>query len=127
MNAMLKRFMLFGSSLSMGVSTGLRWRKAPQVDNQASGKTPEEDRELPPASQPTTVATLRGTVIRSGERFALRVADGALYPLDSTGRAWPFEGEDVQVTGNLEGATQMIHIVAIESVDDAQTGSLMTA
>src|ERR1035438_6357049 len=102
MNAMLKRCMLFGFSLSTGVSTGLGWRKAPGVENQASGKSPQEDQEPAPASQPTTVAILRGTVVRSGERFALRAADGALYPFDATGRAWPFEGEDVQVTGNLE-------------------------
>jgi len=72
--------------------------------------------ERQPIQQPTKVARFNGTVIRSGERFALRDADGCLYPFDSAGRAWQFEGEDVTVTGNLDTKTHMLHILAIESL-----------
>jgi hypothetical protein len=72
--------------------------------------------EVRPSPEPIRVARLSGTVIRSGERFALRDVDGCLYPLDSAGRAWQFEGEDVTVTGNLDTTTQMLHILAIESM-----------
>jgi Protein of unknown function (DUF5818) len=55
-----------------------------------------------------------GTVVRSGPRFALRESAGVLYPLDSAGRAWPYEGEDVRVTGKLDLDTQLLYVDAIE-------------
>jgi Protein of unknown function (DUF5818) len=58
--------------------------------------------------------TFSGTVVRSGPRFALRETAGILYPLDSTGRAWPYEGEDVRVTGKLDLDTRLLYVDAIE-------------
>jgi Protein of unknown function (DUF5818) len=80
---------------------------------------------LPPGDQPARVSlhrpalvaptvTFSGTVVRSGPRFALRETAGILYPLDSAGRAWPYEGEDVRVTGKLDLDTQLIYVDAIE-------------
>jgi hypothetical protein len=58
--------------------------------------------------------TFSGTVVRTGPCFALRETAGILYPLDSTGRAWPFEGEDVRVTGKLDLDTRLLYVDAIE-------------
>jgi hypothetical protein len=58
--------------------------------------------------------TFSGTVVRNGPRFALRETAGILYPLDSTGRAWPYEGEDVRVTGKLDLDTQLLYVDDIE-------------
>lgn len=71
-----------------------------------------------PEQKPATVTTLTlsGTVIRNGSRFALRETEGVLYTLDSTGRAWPFEGEDVRVTGQLDSSTSLLHVEDIRSV-----------
>ncbi len=66
-----------------------------------------------PAFAAPTV-TFSGTVVRSGPRFALRETAGILYPLDSAGRAWPYEGEDVRVTGKLDLDTQLLYVDAIE-------------
>jgi Protein of unknown function (DUF5818) len=66
-----------------------------------------------PAMAAPTV-TFSGTVVRSGPRFALRETAGALYPLDSAGRAWSFEGEDVRVTGKLDLDTRLLYVDAIE-------------
>jgi hypothetical protein len=41
-----------------------------------------------------------------------------MYALDSVGRAWPFEGEDVTISGYVDQASGLLHICAIEAVDD---------
>jgi len=63
-----------------------------------------------------TTVTFSGTVIRSGGRFALLETGGVLYMLDSTGSAWPFEGEDVRVTGKLDSTTHLLHVDDIEAM-----------
>jgi Protein of unknown function (DUF5818) len=80
---------------------------------------------LPPGDPPARISnhrparaaptvTFSGTVVRSGPRFALRETAGILYPLDSAGRAWPYEGEDVRVTGKLDLDTRLLYVDAIE-------------
>ena len=64
------------------------------------------------AAAPTV--TFSGTVVRNGPQFALRETAGVLYPLDSAGRAWAFEGEDVRVTGKLDLNTRLLYVDAIE-------------
>ena len=113
MNAMIKRAFTRGLSSSVVVLAGLRGRIDSESDAELAGKAASR---TPPVPAPTTPVTLNGTIVRSGQRFALLEVDGMLYPLDSTGRAWPFEGEEVRVTGNLDPATSLIHILGIESV-----------
>lgn len=62
-----------------------------------------------------TTVIFSGTVVRNGERFALREIAGTLYPLDSAGSARSWEGEDVRVTGKLDLGTRLLHVDAIES------------
>ena len=71
-------------------------------------------------AQPSPAPRTRfsGTVVRHGSRFALREGDGDLYALDSTGLAWPFEGEDVLISGYLNPDSGLLHICAIEEADD---------
>jgi hypothetical protein len=73
---------------------------------------PRVSSHRPAIAAPTV--TFSGTVVRSGPRFALRETAGILYPLDSAGRAWPYEGEDVRVTGKLDLDTQLLYVDAIE-------------
>src|SRR5487761_2041685 len=115
MKALNKRTAFPGWSLWMAGLTGFRYRKESDDDrgsaerNQPGSHQPQL---VPPPVQPCTFS---GTVVRSGQRFALLNSDDVLYPLDSTGRAWSFEGEDVRVTGSIDTVTQLIHIIAIES------------
>jgi hypothetical protein len=74
-------------------------------------------------AMPGPTVTFSGTVVRSGPRFALRETAGVLYPLDSAGRAWPFEGEDVRVTGKLDLDTGLLYVDAIEPMDVGILGS----
>ena len=131
MKATNKRWMLLGQSVSAVTMTLLNYLQHFEMKRQAARAMSTGSRTLLrprpqsygikieeklPTLEPVRIARLSGTVIRSGERFALRDTDGCVYPLDSAGRAWQFEGEDVTVTGNLDTDTHMLHILAIESL-----------
>lgn len=83
---------------------------APLSGNQAAPILPAHT--AMPMVAPTV--TFSGTVVRHGPQFALRETAGVLYPLDSAGRAWPYEGEDVRVTGKLDLDTRLLYVDAIE-------------
>ena len=129
MKTLYKRWLIVGLSMSIFLLANLRRKLESQIEKDlagASGKLPPKDDAdsvsstvLPISdgrpSNATTV-TFSGTVIRSGGRFALLETGGILYMLDSTGRAWPFEGEDVRVTGKLDTTTHMLHVDDIEAM-----------
>jgi hypothetical protein len=130
MKEMVKRCLSLGSSLSFvftglrrtSAPTGTKWEApkaadlAPAPAPQAPAKTSKTSSvpELPP------VSNFSGTVVRDGGRFALREFDGTLFALDSTGRAWPFEGDDVSITGYFNPDSRLLHICSIAAVDDVR-------
>ena len=125
MKEMVKRCLSLGSSLSF-VFSGLRRTAAPSDTNWQVRKAAEP---VLPAPQTKTskassvpelppVSNFCGTVVRDGSRFALREFDGTLFALDSTGRAWPFEGEDVSISGYFNPDSRLLHICSIAAVDD---------
>lgn len=142
MKSVFKRFLLLGISLTVVVLVATQsWETAesdpaPGEDDPGSGKksfpraaTPDHaagsGRSSVPIKRDNTIAfrplagttvTFSGTVIRSGSSFALRETAGVLYILDSAGRAWSFEGEDVRVTGKLDTSTRLLHIDDIQSM-----------
>ena len=119
MKDVLKRCLSLGSTLPAIFVGGARRATA------RGGVLPKEPVPLPiPPPFPTLVperpasSSFTGTVVRHGSRFALREFDGDLYALDSTGLAWPFEGEDVLISGYLNPDSGLLHICAIEEMDD---------
>lgn len=117
MKDMMKRCLSLGFTLSVIFAGGVRRTTA-----QASA-LPKNPLPLPPPV-PTlvpdrpTLSNFSGTVVRHGTRFALREIDGDLYALDSTGLAWPFEGEEVLISGYLNPDSGLLHICAIEEVEE---------
>jgi len=131
MKSGIKRTLYVGISAALVALTVRRYNKDTEIE--AEPRKPDgtgmPDRPsvpaLPPGDPPARVlshrpafaaptVTFSGTVVRSGPRFALRETAGILYPLDSAGRAWPYEGEDVRVTGKLDLDTQLLYVDAIE-------------
>lgn len=55
-----------------------------------------------------------GTVIKQGEKYALRDSSGMVYQLDDALRAQPFEGKSVTVIGHLDAQNKTIHVDRIE-------------
>ncbi len=129
MRTLYKRWLIMGLSLSIFALSRLRRTLETQLEGVEEGKVVDSKPVVEPESQPVavlpvaanapvwaTTVTFSGTVIRNGGRFALRETGGVLYTLDSTGRAWPFEGEDVRVTGKLDTSTRLLHVDDIEAM-----------
>ncbi len=126
MKEMVKRCLSLGSSLSF-VFTGLRRTNAPTQTSWEVRKAAEPTPAPAPPTKTSKVSSVPelppvsnfcGTVVRDGGRFALREFDGTLFALDSTGRAWPFEGEDVSISGYFNPDSRLLHICSIAAVDD---------
>jgi Protein of unknown function (DUF5818) len=129
MKDIMKRYFSLGFGFS--TLTGTRRLDAPApTPVQSPIQTPSHSRSrLPVAPDPPPVAAatvsavplvskFTGTVVRDGSRFALREFDGTLFALDSTGQAWPFEGEDVSITGYFSPDSRLLHISVIRALDD---------
>jgi uncharacterized protein YdeI (BOF family) len=81
----------------------------------------QPDQTQPQQPQPdqnqAQTATFTGTVVKNGDQFALRDSSGAVYTLDDSQRAKPFEGKTVRVTGQLDEQAKVIHVESIEGVE----------
>jgi Protein of unknown function (DUF5818) len=128
MKTLYRRWLVVGLSLAIFALNGLKKALEDAIEGDVKSREkvqaiPDSDGKgaavLPmPDTRPISATTviLSGTVIRNGTRFALRETAGVLYTLDSTGRAWPFEGEDVRVTGHFDSATSLLHVEDIEGM-----------
>jgi hypothetical protein len=146
MKSGIKRSLFVGISMALVALTVRRYNRDADIDAGAekhhnpggSHETDNADHSGVPApilgDQPARIlprrpamiaptVTFSGTVVRNGPRFALRETAGVLYPLDSAGRAWAFEGEDVRVTGKLDLDTQLLYVDAIEPAEEVFGGS----
>src|ERR1700692_1300279 len=118
LKTLYRRWLIVGLSMSIFALSGLKRALEAQVEQDQEVKNrPDPLPDSAPSPGPVlarpvsaTPVTFSGTVIRDGSRFALRETAGVLYFLDSTGRAWPFEGEDVRVTGYLDSTTSLLHV-----------------
>jgi hypothetical protein len=124
MMEIVKRCLTLGFSLPI-VFTGMRRNNSSASNDldlvEKAPPPPPAPIQMPaPTKEPTVVTTFSGTVVRDGSRFALRESDGTIFALDSTGRAWPFEGEEVTIEGYFDLESRLLHICAIEAVDDLQ-------
>jgi hypothetical protein len=58
-----------------------------------------------------------GTIIKSGDNFVLSDAANKLsYVLDDPGKASPYEGKKVKVTGTVDVARNTIHVESIQEI-----------
>ena len=61
--------------------------------------------------------TFTGTIIKNGDNFVLSDSASKLsYILDDRGKACPYEGKKVRVTGTIDSATNTIHVEAIQEI-----------
>lgn len=128
MKEMVKRCLSLGSSLSFvfgglrrtGAGTETKWevRKAAEPAAVPATVAPSKPAKASSVPELPPLSTFSGTVVRDGGRFALREFDGTLFALDSTGRAWPFEGDDVSISGYFNADSRLLHICSIAAVDD---------
>ena len=73
-------------------------------------RAPAQEKQGPAAQ------TLSGTVIKLGNKYALKTTDKQIYELDDQDKAREFEGKQVKIVGSLDRTTNMIHITSIELI-----------
>jgi hypothetical protein len=81
-----------------------------------SAQQQQPDNQNPPAAmnQPSDPQTFSGKVAKAGGKFVLRdTASNTMYLLDDEGKAKPFEGQEVKVSGTLDAQTKTIHVSSI--------------
>ena len=117
MMEMVRRYLSLGISLPV-VFSGLRSTAAASQHSISAVIPPSPIPAAVPEVPPTTVFS--GTVVRDGSRFALREPDGTMFALDSAGRAWSFEGEEVEIMGYFHPESRLLHICGIEAIDDVR-------
>ena len=79
-----------------------------------SAEVPVQAQQVQAQQGQGQTATYMGTVLRHGEQFVLRDADGQIYQLDDPRDAQTFEGKSVKVTGKLDTDARLIHVERIE-------------
>lgn len=125
MKSAIKRSLFIGISLALVALTARRLSEETEIqgrlDKPASPQPPKLGVEpsgplpgMPAKPMVAPTVTFSGKLVRNGPQFALRETAGVLYPLDSSGRAWPYEGADVRVTGKLDLDTRLLYVDAIE-------------
>jgi uncharacterized protein YdeI (BOF family) len=121
LGALTLAFALVWGSPFVGTSPAFAQDQAQPQQQPNQSQPPQPDQTQPQQPQPdqnqAQTATFTGTVVKNGDQFALRDSSGAVYTLDDSQRAKPFEGKTVKVTGQLDEQAKVIHVESIEGVE----------
>ncbi|MDE3200855.1 MAG: hypothetical protein KGN79_08030 [Acidobacteriota bacterium] len=75
---------------------------------------PQMPQEQMPRSQAARTSTFTGTIVKSGDTYALQTSSGTVYKLDNSSEARQFAGKEVKVIGQLNTQTRVIHVSSIQ-------------
>jgi hypothetical protein len=68
----------------------------------------------PPVPRPPAAQTFKGTIVKSGSRYILKVSSNSSYQLDDQEMAKRYEGKQVRIEGTLDANGNSVHITSIE-------------
>ncbi len=92
-----------------GAATPMPLIQAPQQPQQ-----PQMPQEQMPESRAAKTSTFTGTIVKSGDTYALQTSAGTVYRLDNSSQAKQFAGKEVKVIGQLNPQTRVIHVSSIQ-------------
>ena len=97
-------------------------QQQPQPDQPQPQPAPDQAQPQPqqpaqPSPDQSKSATFTGTIVRSGNQFALRDSSGQVFKLDAPDRAKPYVGKTVKVTGQLDEQAMVIHVESIQGAE----------
>ena len=82
-----------------------------QTPNQAPSQQPSQTApEAQAQTQQSNGQVFAGTVVKSGDKYVLQMADGTAYDLDHQDEVKKYEGKQVRVKGTLDQDGKTIHI-----------------
>ncbi|HWA96250.1 MAG TPA: DUF5818 domain-containing protein [Terracidiphilus sp.] len=114
---------LFVSCLTVGAAAGaLTLASAAQpisgtaypMHVMQSPQQPQMPQQQMPESQAARTSTFTGTIVKSGDTYALQTSGGTVYRLDDSSQAKQFAGKEVKVIGQLNPQTRVIHVSSIQ-------------
>jgi hypothetical protein len=78
---------------------------------------PDVQRANPPSKQEQPAApTFKGTIIKNGTRYVLKVSSNSTYQVDEQYSPKQYEGKQVKIAGTLDADGKSLRITSIELV-----------
>ncbi len=84
---------------------------------------PPPDQQAPPQSSPsassqvqpqTAKQSIKGIIVKEGEKFVLKAGDTTTYQLDDQSKARQYQDKEVNVIGILDPDSNTLHVETIE-------------
>ena len=111
----LKRDLAIGLSASAVIFVcALAWG-SPFVATSSGAKSAQVQAQ--PQQGQTGSKIFAGTVVKTGEEYALRESSGQVYKLDNSESVKAYEGKPAKVTGKLDEEALLIHVESIEGTE----------
>jgi len=88
----------------------------PAPDDQTPPPHPQSEPPAVPRTPRTPAQSFSGWIVRNGERYGLQATGTKTYELDGQIAVEPYANKKVHIVGNLEAASNTIHIVKIEPI-----------
>lgn len=89
----------------------------PPPDQPISPSAQQTQPPNPAAQEHQPVAqTFKGTIVKDGSKYVLKVSSDSAYQLDDQEKAKPYEGKQVKIGGTLDANGSSLHIISIELV-----------
>jgi len=83
-------------------------RPDPQPDQQSAQSTSSQ------VQPDTPKQSIKGIIVRQGEKFVLKAGDNTTYQLDDQSKARQYQDKQVNVVGVLDADSNTLHIETIE-------------
>ncbi|MFZ0773917.1 MAG: DUF5818 domain-containing protein [Candidatus Sulfotelmatobacter sp.] len=89
----------------------------PPPDRPISQPAQQTQPTNPPAQEQQPVAqTFKGTIVKDGSRYVLKVPSNTAYQLDDQKKAKQYEGRQVKIGGAPDANGSSLHVISIELV-----------
>jgi uncharacterized protein YdeI (BOF family) len=111
----MKHYLSLGLAFGMLALAGIRTSGATLAESGLGLMPAQAQAQEQPKQDQAQPTTFTGTIVKDGDQFLLKDASGQVYKLDDSGRAQPYEGKAVKVTGKLDTDAKLIHVESIEA------------
>ncbi len=116
MRSIKRTFIDFSALVAMVLAFTVAWGKPFVVAGPAHAQEQAQPQQQPDQGQAKS-ATFTGMIVKNGDQYVLRDSSGQIFGLDDSGKAKPFEGKTVKVTGQLDEQAKVIHVEDIQAAE----------
>lgn len=91
----------------------------PAADRPVSEQQPEQPTPVdnaPAQQEQPTAQKVKGTIVKTGGVYVLKVSSNSEYQLDDQEKAKQFEGQQVTIGGRLDANGSSLHVINIELI-----------